>query len=422
MQSFSKLFQKRKNIFIVVVLFLVSIIVLWLFFGNKKSQPQYQTTKVERGTIVSSVSVSGQILNSNTINVTTQASGTVKKIFIKDGTVIKKGQKILEISLDGQGQQRNAAAWSSYLSAKNTLDSTQVTAYSLQSDMFSQWKTFMDLSQNSTYQNSDGSSNETNRALPQFHIAQKDWLAAEAKYKNQQSVITQIQAALNSSWLSYQLSSPVVTAPVDGILTNLVVVEGMIVSNTQNSTTNIVSSQQIAVIQNEFKPLASFNLSEIDVSKVKPGQKATITIDSLTGKTFTGNVMTVDKIGVVSSSVTNYPVIIQFDTNIPQILPNMATSAHIILESKDDILFIPSAAIQNSGDQNMARLLKNGKEQLVPVELGIASDTQIEIISGLKEGDTVIIGTISNTGSTQTGSSPFGAGFGNRGGGNFLRR
>jgi len=408
--------KSKKRILIIFGIVLIIAVIVKLVFFNKNSQIQYQTAKVEKGTIVSSVSASGQILNANTISINTQASGTVKQIYVKDGDVVQNGDKILEISLDLKGTQKNSSAWSNYLSAKNTLDSAQVSSYTLQSDMFTKWETFYNLAINSTYQNSDGSPNYINRALPEFHIAEDDWLAAEAKYKNQQSVISQAQAALNSAWLTYQLTSPTVTAPMDGTLTNLVVVEGMVINNDQSTSTSTTSTNQsqVAVIQNDNKPLASFNLSEIDIPKINPGQKATITLDSISDKTFTGTVKTVDRIGTTSSGVTTYPVIIQLDTNVAQILPNMAASANIILDSKNDVLYVPSTAIQNSGNQNYVRVLKNGKEQQVNVEIGLTSDTETEITSGLKEGDEVITGnTTSATTTNGNSTSPF-SGLGGR--------
>ena len=113
--------------------------------AGQNNKTPYQTAKVERGAIVSTVSTSGTVLSANIIKITTQASGTVNNIYVKDEQLVKKGDKILEVSLDQEGEQQNAQAWSSYLSAKNTLSSVEATAYSLQSDMFAKWDTFFNL-------------------------------------------------------------------------------------------------------------------------------------------------------------------------------------------------------------------------------------------------------------------------------------
>lgn len=394
--------MSKRKIIIVSSIFIVIIFSLYQLFFKKSSAPLYQATKVERGTITSSVSASGAVQTTNLVNVTTQATGVVKEVFVKDGDIVSTGQKIAEVELDREGQQKNTSAWSNYLAAKTNLESAKATQYSLQSEMFSKWKAFYNLATSSTYQNSDGTPNEINRALPEFHIAQKDWLAAEAKYKNQTLVVNQAQASLENAWINYQLSSPVITAPSAGTISSISIAPGMVL----NSQT---SPFRVAIIQNQTKPLISVNLTGIDVPKVKIGQKAIVTLDSLPDKTFTGKVVTVDRIGITSNNVVSYPTLIQLDTDSYEILPNMTANANIILETKNSVLLVPSTAIQTQAGQTFVRVLKNGREQQVPVKIGLQNDTQTEIISGVSEGDEIII----TTPSTQTqrgGKSIFGGG------------
>lgn len=389
----------KKGVIVVGILIIIIFSLSNLFF-KKNPTPSYQKAKVERGTIIATVSASGTVQSTNMIVVSTQTSGVVKEVFVKEGETVSSGQKIAEIELDREGQQKNASTWSNYLSAKANLEAAKATQYSLQSDMLSKWKTFYELATSSPYQNEDGTPNEINRALPQFHIAEKDWLAAEAKYKNQTTVVNQAQASLENAWINYQLSSPTITAPSAGIIKNITIAPGLII-------TSQTSPYRVAVIQKEAKPLISVNLTEIDVTKVKIGQKATITIDSLPDKTFTGKVVTVDHIGTTSNNVVSYPALIQLDTESSEIIPNMAANASIIIETKNNVLLIPSTAIQTQGGQPFVKVLKNGKEQQIPVEVGIQNETQTEIVSGLSEGDEVIIGTTTNQ-TQQRGTPVFG--------------
>jgi len=172
------------------------------------------------------------------------------------------------------------------------------------------------------------------------------------------------------------------------------------------------ASQRVATIAVEGHPLASFNLSEIDVAQIVVGQKATVTLDSLADKTFTGEVVSVDRVGKVTNNVAQYPVVVRFDTASPQILPNMAATANIVINTKDNALLIPSSAITNQNGQNLVRILKGNREVLSPVEVGLVSDTQTEILSGVSGGDLVITGTASTSSSGESGSSPFGGGGG----------
>ena len=391
MKNFNKVksFIAKKPKIAILGLIILVVLGFFLWRGFKKDkQPQFQTAKVERGTIVSSVSASGQVLTVNIMSATTKASGIVKKVYVKDDDLVKAGDKILEITLDLQGQQKNAQAYSSYLSAKNTLESAKATQYSLQADMFGKWDTFKELAEKDEYDTPE------ERALPEFHIPEKEWLAAEAKYKNQQAVITQAQAGVSSAWLAYKLSSPAITAPTNGVVTSLMFVEGMTIGSLDTGAS--VSNQKVATIQTEGMPIVSVNLSEIDVSQIKLGQKATVTLDSIADKTFTGKVVGVDKIGTYMSGVTQYPAIIQLDSSSPQILPNMTVTANIIIAVEDNTLLVPSGAVIEQDGQTLVRLLEKNRQQTVPVETGLISDMQTEIVAGLDEGNVVIIGLISD--------------------------
>jgi len=396
----------RKYRTIAAVLVVVAGFLLWRSVGGKKQETQTQTAQVEKGTIISSVSASGNILTTNVSMIMTTATGVVTKVYVTDGDHVTSGQKLAEVSLDTDGAQKYAAAWSSYLSSKNALDSSQTTLYSLRSGKDTAWKKYIDLATSATYQNSDGSARDDIRSSSaEFQSTEADWLAAEGKYKNQEAVIGQSRAALQSSWLSYRTNAPTITAPMSGTVTNVGLVEGMVLSTQDNGV-------RAAVISREGNPLVSVNLSEIDVLAVKIGQKATVTVDSIPDKTFTGNVASVDRLGTVASGVTNYPAIVKLDTASDQLLPNMAATANIIVETKSDVLLVPSGAVQGQGNETYVIVLKDNREQNTPVTVGISSDTQTEITSGLSEGDEVVTGTVSaGTQSRTSGTSPFG-GFG----------
>jgi multidrug efflux pump subunit AcrA (membrane-fusion protein) len=201
------------------------------------------------------------------------------------------------------------------------------------------------------------------------------------------------------------LSSAVITAPTDGIITSLMYTEGMNIGSLDTGTST--SNQKVATIKTEGTPVISVNLSEIDVSKVQLDQKATIVLDSLPDKTFTGEVIGVDRIGSSVSGVIQYPAIIRLDSAAAEILPNMTVTAKIIIERKDNALLIPSTAVQTQAGQSYVTILQKNQQQAVPVETGLVSDTQTEITSGLKEGDLVIIGNgvVVNE---SNGNSPFG--------------
>ncbi|PIS15695.1 hypothetical protein COT62_02340 [Candidatus Roizmanbacteria bacterium CG09_land_8_20_14_0_10_41_9] len=389
--------------------------------GSTKTKTTYQTTKVQKDILVVTVTGSGQVSTANNGTISTLATGVVSKLYVKDGDEVKTGDKIAEVDLDLSGQQNVAQALSSYQSAKNTLESAKASMYSLQSDMFTQWDEFMGIAQNSTYQNSDGTPNNINRSLPEFHIANDNWLASEAKYKNQQNVVTQAQTALNSSWLSYQQTSSTIYAPMSGIISGLSLQEGSVIVETTSTSNSAQSATKIANIKTKALPMVSINMTEIDVPKIELGDKATVKFDALTDKTFTGKVVSIDTAGSVSSGVTTYPTVIRLDTESDSILSNMAASASIITDTKNNVLVVPVAAVRKNTDgTSYVETMKNGKPVETTVETGLSSSSQVEILSGLSEGDMVITGTSSN-GTSKQNSSQTTSIFGGMTGGNRMR-
>lgn len=393
------IFKTRKRKIITLLVVIILAFFGWQIFKGNGQQIQYQTAKVERGTIISTVTASGNVTSGNNISITTSATGTVNEIYVKDDDAVNQGDTIATLTLDQSSLQKQAIAWASYLSAQNTLNSAKAKTNSLQSALFKA---------NQTFVNDRGTINPITDD-PKYIEERADWLAAEADYKNQQGVISQAQAALSSAWLSYSQTSATVTSPIAGIISDLSFGVGAVIP--ESNSTTITSSKKIAAIKTEGTPTVSINLSEIDVPKIKLGNKATLTLDAIPGKTFTGRIVSIDTLGVVSSGVTNYPVTIALDTQTSEVFPNMSLTANIIIATKSDILIVPSSAIQTQADQSYVRILKNRMPQEVSVETGISSDTQTEIVSGLKEKEEVITATITlKQNNTQQSSSPFGAG------------
>ena len=114
------LVSSRKRVAGLIVIIVLLSLLGWRVFRGSEQEPQLQTAQVERGTIVSSIAATGQILVSNINTITSQASGTVKEVYVSDGETVQAGQKIAEITLDLEGAQSQSQAYASYLSAKNS--------------------------------------------------------------------------------------------------------------------------------------------------------------------------------------------------------------------------------------------------------------------------------------------------------------
>ncbi len=387
------------------------------FFTSSVTTTTTQTAQVEKGTLVVSVSASGQIAATNSKSVSTNVSGVVKQVYATNNQEIRQGAKIAEIELDQESQQNYSQALAAYQSAKNTLAAAQTSMYTTQTAMLNKWDSFKELSETDMYKDSGSA----NRNLPEFMTSQNDWLAAEATYKNQQAVVAQAQTALNSAAQSLRLNSPIIYAPISGKVTALSLMKGMVLSSNSSSSTSSnsdSSSSTIANIVTEARPTVSLNLTEIDITKVELNDAVTITIDALPNKIYNGKVLSIDTTGSVSSGVTSYPTVVVFDENAPEVFSNMSAQVTIVTQSKKDVLLVPVSAVKTQNGKSTVTVERDGKQQSVAVELGLSSDTQVEILSGLEAGETIVIGTKTTTSATKTSSqttSPF-SGFGGGGG------
>lgn len=383
--------------YLLIMVLLLGFLAYRQFFVKKTPAVSYQSAKVDVGTLIVSLSASGSVSAANSATITTSATGVVKKLYVKNGDTVKSGQPVAEIDLDELSKQKYQAAGASYQSSKNSLESARSSLFTLQSKLFAANQKLIN----------DAVARNLAVDDPTYIQQNADWLAAESAYKNQSSAISQAQTGQNSAWLSYRQASPVVYSPISGQVTGLWLQVGSVIST---------SETKIGSITTQAKPTVNLNLTEIDVSKISMGDKATIVFDAFPDQTFTGKVVSIDQVGSINSGVTNYSIVILLDTDNRQILSNMSAQATVILDSKTDCLLVPVSAVTTQNGASTVQVLQNNKPQSVTVETGLSSDTEVEIISGLREGDTVITGitTASASPNSQTRSvfSSFGGGGG----------
>jgi multidrug efflux pump subunit AcrA (membrane-fusion protein) len=376
--------------------------------ASQTSTPTYKTSQVTKGNVISTISASGSISSGSNTSIYTSASGQVSKIYAKNGDTVKQGQKIAQITLDQDGQKKQTTAWASYLSAKNNVASAEQNKLSLQNQIESSQLSF-DTAQDAVNKINDFTKTDLQKESinTTFSTSQRSLTLAQQKYASADSAVAVAKAQLSSAWYAYQQASNIIYAPANGILSNFALTTGMSVANLSSSSTSNSSSdatQSVGIITNPKNQItASVSLTEIDVIKVKAGQKVSLTMDAFADKTFTGQVLAVNTNGQTTSGVTSYPTIIVFDTSLPNMYPNMSVSANIILDSKSDVLLIPSSAIQTSNGVSTVKVMKDNQISEVTVETGLSDTTQTEIISGLNEGDTVV--TSSSTTKTTTTST-----------------
>jgi len=201
------------------------------------------------------------------------------------------------------------------------------------------------------------------------------------------------------------LADHYIRAPFDGVVADIKVKKGESVSS--NPVATLITRQKIAEI----------SLNEVDVAKVKIGQKTTLTFDAVPDLSLTGEVVEIDTLGTVTQGVVTYNIKIGFDTQDERVKPGMSVSAVIVTEVKPDVLLVPNSAIKSQGEMSYVEMPAESDVALAtanpngvvfknplrrqPVEIGLANDEFTEITDGLKEGDIIVTRTIQPT-ATQT--------------------
>jgi HlyD family secretion protein len=191
-----------------------------------------------------------------------------------------------------------------------------------------------------------------------------------------------------------KLADYIVRAPFEGTIAKI---------NIKNRDT-ISAGTSVATLISK-KQLAEISMNEVDVAKIKNGEKATLTFDAIPDLTISGIVGDIDGVGTVSQGVVTYIVKISFDTQDSRVKPGMSVSTAITTDMKEGMLFVPNSAVKIKNGENYVEINPPLLTK-VPVEIGLSNDTQTEIISGLKEGDEIISRTILGTATTAKTSAP----------------
>jgi RND family efflux transporter MFP subunit len=292
----------------------------------------------------------------------------------------------MELTLSSDGEESRMQAWGSYLSAKSNLERAKSDLLTKESALLRAEDTFETEKENNSYQ--------TEEERKAYKLAENDYQTTKDSYELQKNSITQAEISLSKALLSYQAQSPTIVAPDTGTIANILVVEGMDITNSLSERT----STSVASIKKEGTPIVSLSISELDINKLKVGQKVLVTLDSIEDQTFQAEVAGIDRIGESTSGVTAYTVIARFNESSDLVLPNMSVEGDIILEERENVLLVNSSALISEKQITYVTVLENDVKKKVEVKIGLADGTNTEIVSGLEEGDEVIISALPSSG------------------------
>jgi multidrug efflux pump subunit AcrA (membrane-fusion protein) len=174
-----------------------------------------------------------------------------------------------------------------------------------------------------------------------------------------------------------------------------------------SSSSSSSSGSGFAEIVNTDAMTMTVALSESDISKVKVGQQATVTLDALTGVELAAHVSSIAVLGTDSDGVVSYDVTLSLDQSDSQVRPGMSASAAIVTQQAQGVN-LPNSAVSGGGSLSTVDLLKNGKNVPTPVVVGLKGDSRTQIVSGLRAGQQVVVTTTLPSLSSSAASSSSG--------------
>jgi len=209
-------------------------------------------------------------------------------------------------------------------------------------------------------------------------IARIDWDQTPLYYDNDKALREHAKTILQLEKAREKMDHLAIVSPCDGRIASIDVKEG----DSVTSGTKVMSIVEDAGME------AILHIDELDIVKVSPGQQVTLAVDALQDVTLMGVVEKIAPLGNAETSVTRYDVYVTLEGDVDsRVLGGMNVSGSILVSSQAKALLLPSEAIRKNGDSWYVQL-QDGETR--EIDLGIMTDSQVQILSGLSEGDMVV--------------------------------
>jgi len=355
--------------------------------------------KVTKGDVARSVVATGKIQPITKVEVKSKASGIVEKLYVDINNVVKKGQPLAqldEVEIQAQVSAQRAQLASteanvSTLEANIEQDKVNAAApdlpmYKASLDRYSEMQKLGVVSRQAL----DDSNRDYLAALTKRDSAKAQVGVDTAKLKQARAQVMQSQASLKQ--LEEQLGYTTIIAPMDGTILSRDVEIGAAVSSilVLGSTATLVMTEG-----DTSEVYVQGKVDEADIAHVYMGQPARIKVESFRDRLFYGKVTKIAPMGVEKDNVTTFEVRVSINNPGGELKANMTANAEIMLDEHKNVLTVPENAVMYDGQKNASveipeKSQKEGKRK-VPVKVGLSNGSVTEIVSGLKEGQQVVL-------------------------------
>ena len=380
--------MKNKKIWIGVGAVALIAIAIWLLSGGKKEEKiSFETSKVERQDIQTTITATGTIEPVTSVTVGTQVSGIVSKLYVDYNSVVKKGQVIAELDKTNLISELNTAK-ANQNSAQSTLNYEQAN--------FNRYQTLFD------------------KGL----VSADEYESAKLSYQKALQTVASSKESVQKAQTN--LGYATITSPIDGIVLSKSVEEGQTVAASFNTPELFTIAKDLT----DMRVIA--DIDEADIGGVKEGQRVSFTVDAFPDDRFDGTVTQVRQEATTSSNVVTYEVVISAPNKDLKLKPGLTANVTIFTLEKNGVLAVPSKALRFTPNEALTSkgqqiedcegdhkvwTLDGNTFKAHQVETGTTNGMLTEITSGISEGTEVLVDfSISAGGDEQQGgqaSNPF---------------
>jgi HlyD family secretion protein len=355
--------------------------------------------KVTKGDVARSVVATGKIQPITKVEVKSKASGIVERLYVDINNVVKKGQPLAQ--LDQEEIQAQVSAQRAQLASTEAnvttleanIEQDKVNAAAPDLPMYkASFDRYLEMQKEGivSRQALDDSNRDYLAALTKRNSAQAQIGVDTAKLKQARAQVMQSQASLKQ--LEEQLGYTTIIAPMDGVILSRDVEIGDAVSSilVLGSTATLVMTEG-----DTTEVYVQGKVDEADIAHVYMSQPARIKVESFRDRLFNGKVTKIAPMGVEKDNVTTFEVRVSINNPGGELKANMTANAEILLDEHKGVLTVPESAVMYDAQKNALveipdKSQKEGKRK-VPVKIGLSNGNVTEIISGLKEGQQVVL-------------------------------
>ena len=350
--------------------------------GNGEGETKFETARLSRGDIERRVIATGRIEPFSKVEIRSKVGGIIKTITVDEGDRVRKGQTILEIDKDILISRVNEAQ-AALEKVRAMHEQAQIEASPV--ELKSAQKKYGRMQE--LFDQGLAPKEHLEDAETALTIAKQNHKARQAAVSMARAELSAIEAALERS--KNELGYATIVSPMDGIVLSRNVDVGSAVAS-------VVSTMgTLLMTLGDMRELHMVgDVDESDIGLVSEGMLARITVESYPDTKFHGAVKRISPLGVSKDRIMNFEVEVSLeDTDIP-LRTNMTADAEIMVEKRENVVLVPQTAIRYARDKSFVEVPSPEEEtgkRAVDVVLGISGTDFSEVISGLKDGDEVIV-------------------------------